>query len=70
MKFLTSKINLKPCPNCNHWFGIKTQKRYTREENIWCFRIECKSCNLSTNEYLLLDEAKMDWNDLKPQSNH
>ncbi|OMI18944.1 hypothetical protein BUQ74_01765 [Leptospira weilii serovar Heyan] len=62
MKHLTSKIQVKVCPNCKHWFGIVTEKRFIREDNVWFFKIVCKSCDLSSNEFILLDEARLDWN--------
>ncbi len=64
MKHLTSKIQVKVCPNCKHWFGIVTKKRFVGKEQIWYFTIECKSCNFSSKEFILLDEERLDWNKL------
>ncbi|RHX78481.1 hypothetical protein DLM77_15365 [Leptospira yasudae] len=67
MKYRAPKIHIKVCPNCKHWFGIITKKRFVREDNVWFFKIECKSCDLSSKEFILLDEARLDWNKLSSE---
>ncbi|WP_205274960.1 hypothetical protein [Leptospira ainazelensis] len=62
MKFLHAKANLKVWPNCNHWYGIVTKKRYLREKNHWLFHVACNSCGLKTAEFVILDQAKLNWN--------
>ncbi|RHX77502.1 hypothetical protein DLM77_21015 [Leptospira yasudae] len=69
MKYQTSKIHTKVCPNCKHWFGIVTKKRFNQEENVWVFKIVCKSCDLSSKEFVLVDEARLDWNTLSQKTN-
>lgn len=64
MKFLTSNTKIQACPHCKNWYGIKTKKRFVRKENYWLFRIICNSCGLKTEEFVLLNQAKLKWNDL------
>lgn len=61
-KFLSNTIPLKVCPNCNHRYALDYSKKFDREENSWYFQIICKSCNLSTKEFRILEEAKLEWN--------
>ncbi len=65
MKFLTSNTKIQACPNCKHWFGIKTKKRFIRKENYWLFSIVCNSCGLKTEEFRLIEQVKFDWNKVK-----
>ncbi|PJZ57464.1 hypothetical protein CH367_08915 [Leptospira barantonii] len=61
-KFLSNSIPLKECPNCNHRYGLDSIKRFDGTERSRYFRIICKSCNLSTNEFRIIEEAKLEWN--------
>ncbi|PJZ58282.1 hypothetical protein CH367_07845 [Leptospira barantonii] len=67
-KYYSSNIHLKACPNCNHWFGIDTKKRFDGVNRGWLFRIVCKSCKLQTEEFNILEEAKLAWNIMNSNS--
>ncbi|TGK20346.1 hypothetical protein EHO62_05345 [Leptospira kmetyi] len=64
-KFLSNGIHMKACPNCKHWFGLDSKKRFDRDNQSWYFRIICRSCELETEEFQILEEAKLAWNKLK-----
>lgn len=64
-KFLTNGIPLKVCPNCNHRYGLDFTKRFDKAVHSWYFRVLCKSCDLSTKEFLILEESRLERNLLK-----
>lgn len=61
LKFIGQSINLKKCPKCENWFGVKFKKRKA-ETREWRYWIQCNSCGIRTSESIFMDQPKLDWN--------